>query len=372
MRILLASRTYWPSLDGTAEVVRTLAEHLSRSGHEVHVVTSERPGVQARIEEVNGVTVHKLSIAGNQMTALTGEVAAYQSLILENSWDVVHIHGGQMWTIDAVIPIAERIRSKLIFTPHGSPAFGNPEWSAYYERLFAALAAYFHCTTLLSASSPFAIGLLQNEIQHAVIGNGVDVAGIDSSQQSVRASWGFSTSPWVVNVGNHAPVKGHKMIHALARASKKANFSIVGNSYPAEKYGLGRYGVQGGCYYSCSVAARLIPNLFLHQHLKRFEVLAAIKEADVFILPSTTEAFPLVILEAMAAGTPWVGFDVGNLRELKGGIVVSGVKPMQDMLADLLANPEQRGQLGREGKEFVAKNYDWPIILAKYEEIYHA
>lgn len=372
MRILMASRTYWPSLDGTAEVVRTLAEHLSRSGHEVHVVTAERPGVQDRIEEVNGVTVHKLSIAGNQITSLTGEVSAYQSLILENSWDIVHIHGGQMWTIDAVFPIVEQIRSKLIFTPHGSPAFGSLEWSAYYAELFKALAAHFYCTTLLSASSPFAIGILQNNIRYSVIGNGVDVARIDSIQQSVRANWGFSASPWVVNVGNHAPVKGHATIRALARANRETNFSIVGNSYPAEKYALGRYGVQGGCYYSCSVAARVIPNLFLHQHLKRLEVLAAIKESDVFILPSTTEAFPLVILEAMAAGTPWVGFDVGNLKELKGGVVVGGVESMQSTLTELLEDPARKEKLSREGREFVAKNYNWPIILAKYEEIYHA
>lgn len=371
MRILLVSRTYWPSLDGTAEVVRTLAEHFARTGHEVHVVTGTRPGETSGMEEINGVKVHTMCISGSLMTSLTGRIDEYQSFVLNNPWDIIHIHGGQTWTIDAVLSIAGEIESKLIFTPHASPSFGHPEWSAYYESLFENLAANFSCTTILSAKNPLVFGLLQYGIHHVVIGNGVNVEAIQANDYSVRDRWGFSESPWVVNVGNHTPVKGHNNIYHLAHLNKEINFSIIGNSYPAEKFNLGRYGVQGGCYYSCALAGQLIPNLFMHQHLKRDEVIAAIRQSDIFILPSTTEAFPLVILEAMSAGTPWIGFDVGNLRELDGGIVVSDRQSMQAALVRLLDDPAERRLLGDRGIRFVKLHHDWPIILKQYEELYY-
>lgn len=80
---------------------------------------------------------------------------------------------------------------------------------------------------------------------------------------------------------------------------------------------------------------------------------------DVFALPSREDAFPLVGMEAAAAGLPIVCFDRGGLPELVeasgGGYVVPypDLAAFARLLADLLEDPEERDRLGSAGRDYV-------------------
>ena len=118
--------------------------------------------------------------------------------------------------------------------------------------------------------------------------------------------------------------------------------------------------------------------------IPRSETLQAFKEADVFAFPSQVEVAPLVLLEAMAAGLPWVALDVGNAKSLDGGYVVAGEKkkegkwmyspPMyekfQSRLYDLLVDDSLRRQVGEQGKQRVLRDFDWEIVKTKYHKIF--
>jgi glycosyltransferase involved in cell wall biosynthesis len=72
---------------------------------------------------------------------------------------------------------------------------------------------------------------------------------------------------------------------------------------------------------------------------------------DLLVLPSREDAYPLVCLEAAAAGVPTVGFDSGGLRELVragGGTVVAhpDVDALAALVADLADRPDERRRLG--------------------------
>jgi glycosyltransferase involved in cell wall biosynthesis len=85
--------------------------------------------------------------------------------------------------------------------------------------------------------------------------------------------------------------------------------------------------------------------------------------ADVFVLPSREDPFPLVCLEAAAVGTPIVCFDTGGIVELvepaEAGIVVPypDVRAMTDAVCGLLDDPAAREAAGENGARTVHASY---------------
>jgi len=53
--------------------------------------------------------------------------------------------------------------------------------------------------------------------------------------------------------------------------------------------------------------------------------------ADVFLMPSEEEGFPRVLLEAMAAGLPFVAYDVGGVKEITPSAFSSNILPAGDI-----------------------------------------
>jgi glycosyltransferase involved in cell wall biosynthesis len=178
----------------------------------------------------------------------------------------------------------------------------------------------------------------------------------------------------VVNVSTHSPAKNHGALFGLARAlggiDRSAHVTQIGTAHRASKWNLGRLGVRGGCYYRCAATAPFASNLTMKLGASRAETVSAVKEADLFILTSSWEASPLVILEAMAAGTPFVSFDTGCVREHAGGRVVASLPEMVAATRELLSNPELRRHLGEQGKARIAERHDWEVIVTAYENLY--
>jgi D-inositol-3-phosphate glycosyltransferase len=110
--------------------------------------------------------------------------------------------------------------------------------------------------------------------------------------------------------------------------------------------------------------------------LPREELAALDALAHVVAVPSLTETFGLVALEAQAAGTPVVASAVGGLLDVVkdgvGGRLVEGRDPVRfaDALADVLTDPSLRARLGRDGRRH-AESFTWSRaadrLLALYE-----
>ncbi len=105
---------------------------------------------------------------------------------------------------------------------------------------------------------------------------------------------------------------------------------------------------------------------------------------DVLVLTSISEAQPLVVLEAGAAGIPSVSTDVGSCRELilgrideeprlsPGGAVTPLANPAAtaQAIAQLLADPAVRNQAGEAMRERVRRYYDKRLIDQIYGQLY--
>ena len=98
--------------------------------------------------------------------------------------------------------------------------------------------------------------------------------------------------------------------------------------------------------------------------------MSAIQEADLVVSTSRWEANSVVLLEAMAAGTPWVSTDVGSARDNAGGIVVGSIGEMAETIRVLLGDPDQRRSLGEAGRARVRAMHNWDMIVDQYEDLY--
>jgi glycosyltransferase involved in cell wall biosynthesis len=101
----------------------------------------------------------------------------------------------------------------------------------------------------------------------------------------------------------------------------------------------------------------------------------AYASADILFYPSITEAFPNVVLEAMASGLPAVCADtIGANTFVKPGGTGFLVDPSSDegyakALAELLDNPGLRARMGAKGHEDAAR-FSWPAVLDEVIENY--
>lgn len=102
----------------------------------------------------------------------------------------------------------------------------------------------------------------------------------------------------------------------------------------------------------------------------------ALREMDVFVLPSRTEGCPIVILEAMAMGLPVVATDVGGNPELvvhnKTGILFpqGDEQMLSDAICELIKNREKAREMGQNGRKRAFTRFHPSSFASRMMSIY--
>jgi glycosyltransferase involved in cell wall biosynthesis len=98
---------------------------------------------------------------------------------------------------------------------------------------------------------------------------------------------------------------------------------------------------------------------------------------DVFVTPSLLETFGNTAMEAMACGTPVVGYATSGLKDVvDSGITGLLQEPVgcetsiYQALDFLVANPEARVQMGVAARRRVEEIFDVRLMAARYKELY--
>lgn len=97
---------------------------------------------------------------------------------------------------------------------------------------------------------------------------------------------------------------------------------------------------------------------------------------DCFVLPSLWEGFPIVLLEAMAAGVPVVATDIpGNDEAVSSGrngwLVFPGdPSALAEKVLGLLNDPEQASMFAHAGRERILKEFTMAKMLASIQNVY--
>ena len=99
---------------------------------------------------------------------------------------------------------------------------------------------------------------------------------------------------------------------------------------------------------------------------------------DVFVLPSLSEGFGIVNLEAMACGKPVISTRVGGIIDVvidgKTGLLVdpANIDELYLAMNKFLENPNLAIEMGKEGRKRVVENFSWDIIAEKLDNAYKA
>jgi glycosyltransferase involved in cell wall biosynthesis len=236
----------------------------------------------------------------------------------------------------------------------------NPDKSSAQ---IALQRAAYGCAHLVVANSRAAADRLRVERvparKIAVVPN-----GLDCQQFQPRA--GTSRPRKVVVVANLRPEKGHAvLIDAAVEILERipdARFELVG----------------GGPELDALVArteARRIRHAFTFLG-HRDDVAARLAAADIFVLPSRSEAFPNAVLEAMAAGLPIVASGVGGIPELiddnrTGLLVPAGESEvLADRIRRVMTEPALATRLGDAARVEAAARYSFDRMVGAFDALY--
>lgn len=369
MRILHTIAYYPPGFGGGAtEVVRQVSERLVRRGHEVTVATTFSPQRQAAT--LNGVAVHQFDIHGvlrQSVLGIRGEVDAFRRFLCEGEFDIILNYAAQTWHTDLTCRCLPVLKARCVLAAcgySGLVGWRRPLYWGYFRRLPRYLRQYDAVVYHADGYRDQQFGARHGITHSRIIPNGIDSTEFIRPAVDFRALYGIDTPHILLTVGDHYRNKGHDRALEAFRQLNRSDVTLV-------VIGRRMATWPRSCWNDCLRESRRSGRrVLLLDNAPRPHVAAAYMAARAFLSGSHIEAFPLVILEAMAAGIPFVAFPAGNIADLQGGQVVTSVPEMAGAVTRLLEDAEQANRLGALGQRAQRELYEWDTVVRQYEALY--
>jgi glycosyltransferase involved in cell wall biosynthesis len=373
MRILMVSPHYVPAYHygGALHVAHSLGKSLVSQGHEVRVCTTNRrnPGEDLAVPvdapvRVDGVQVYYEPTVLSRYWGFSPQLA--RRLWLESIWaDVVLIHFHYQFASLAAGWISRARGKPYIIFSHGSlNTYGLQARSRARKLLYLklleqknfakALFAAYHSPEEMDTSYRFGRG--------RVVPNGIDPQVFQElpRRNYFRQQHKLEKATIYLFLGRIDAGKGLDLLlpafKKLLQVSGDSHLVLAGadeRSYEAQV----RHLVE-----ELGLANRVtLTGLITGQ-----DKLAALQDADVFVLPSRSEGLSIAMLEAMYMGLPVVVTDrVGLWRQVEKkrcGLVASfDEDSLAGALQRMAAAPDRRA-MGQRGRQLVASGYTWDKI----------
>jgi glycosyltransferase involved in cell wall biosynthesis len=110
--------------------------------------------------------------------------------------------------------------------------------------------------------------------------------------------------------------------------------------------------------------------------LSEQERFAALEAATVVVVPSPYESLSILALEAFAVGTPVLvnarsDVLVEHCRRSNAGLYYADRDEFVECLKLMMTDDRLRRAMGRNGKEYVRRNYRWDLVISKYERLFN-
>lgn len=279
------------------------------------------------------------------------------------------IHAQHIWVTAYV---AYRSGLPYIITCHGTDLVGFRKDPRYRDM---ALAAAKNADAIISVSRRAKAEVAKmyqlSEKKIHLLGNGFDPQCFkvlpDVTREAVLAEFqlGGADKPLISFAGKFTHVKG---IDVLLKAAV-----IYENDLPGVQTVLVGHGELWDEMHALREELNLQGVHFLHHH-PQTTVARLYNVADVSVLSSRSEAFPLVAVEALACGTPVVATDVGGLPDCineEVGKLVPSDDPAS-LAAALLAELENgtKHTKGVYASQYALENFTWEHLVAQMMKLY--
>ena len=354
-----------------------LALEMAKRGNEVNIFTTSINSKDS-FEEYEGVTVHRY---GTKLRIEKGNIAyGLFTKPLNHDVDIVHAHFSTPPGEIAALRYTKKKKVPFILTYHG-------DWQESFGGFVRRMALFFYnkylldkvlsCADIIISPSEYYIdesrflGEYRDKI--VAIPNGINVEdfNIPLSKEECRRKLGLPLDKDIILfVGSLTPYKGPEvLVKAMQKIVKEVpdtELVFVGSGKMRDELGklAEKIGIKNNLKFAGFVEESMKPLYY--------------KAADIFALPSTlnTEVFPIVLLEASAAGLPMVVSDLNTFKCIiedgyNGLFTKRGdEKSLADAIVYLLENEDIREKMGKNARKKV-ENYSWDRIAKETEKVYY-
>jgi len=362
MRVAIIVSAFPPNkLGGTEIATYNIAMHLARNGHEVHVITTDER--MSSICPEWGFYVHRIF---HRNIRFVGVVSFWCEIFLRLQRidpDIVHV---QSFSIGIPAVISRKIlRKPYVVWGRGSDIYTPWMFKDQISRLVIKNA-----DAVIALTDDMKEKMVKIYNKHVyVIPNGIDFSKFNNlSREDAKKRLKIKKYETIITfVGTLRDIKGVeylvKAIKIIICKNKNIMLMLIGDGNEKEKL------------------KTLIEKLNLEKHIsfvgkvKNEEIPLYMAISDVFVLPSLSEGFPNVVLEAMASGLPIIASSVGGVPGIitdgENGFLVEPRNPEQiaKNVFLLLKDSLLRNKISQNNKE-KAKDYSWENVVLQLEEVY--
>lgn len=347
---------------GVKNHIESLSKYLRLSGHEVKVIAPAPDVFQPNTHHFG--RNRSMNIAGTKIDlniALGQERRALKHFLKEEDFDIIHFH--TFWNPALPFQVSRYSNAKHIATFHDTP---KSEWVGKTVMPLAAKAVFKLMDEIISVSESQANYISRFSSRKInIIPNGID---LDVYHQHIDPLKIFQDGMFnLLFLGRLEPRKG--LAYALE------SFKQLKNNYPNLRLIIAGDGDERSMAIDF-IQKNNLQDVELLGFVSETEKLQLLKTADLYLAPAIYgESFGIVLLEAMAMGTPIVGFsnkgylNVISENQKKYFAIPKDQAELQQKLEALINDEAARASLSAEGKAIV-NQYHWPLISDKIEKIY--
>lgn len=351
----IAQLVYNLEIGGAQKMVVDLARYFRDHGHSPHVVCLSEAGPVADVLNSDRIEVHAL---GKRLGFRPATVLALARHFRDQRVDVVHTHNPLTHGYGAVAAALARV-PVVVNTVHGLTDPGPPTLrDLLYDTCCLLTDRVVPCCGAVNVY--LARHTLFAARRAHVISNGIPLERF--TMTSLRPRNGEFTFG---AVGRLAPVKDHE---SLLKAVRRLRDQGIACRLEV----LGEGPLRGSLE---SLAHDLHIDDCVRFLGSSANTPAFLGRIDAFVLSSVTEALPLAVLEAMAAGLPVVATAVGGVPELingaKCGWLAEPANP--ESLAGAMRQAvecEDRRLIGLRGRSFAVEHHSASGMAEQYQRLF--
>lgn len=317
MKILVTLTYYYPHWTGLTAYAQRLAEGLAQRGHQITVLTSQFKTSLAREEMHNGVRIVRLPtrLHMSRGVIMPGFIPTLNRLAKEN--DLLQVHTPMLET-NLVTRVGLLRRKPTVITHHGDLVMPNNPKDQFIERVMTAMMAQGEreATRITVHSCDYAEHSAFLSPFRAKLDCIYPPVEIPEPQPDAVAQWradlGLTENKLVGFAGRFVEEKGFDyLLQAIPLVRAKipnVKFVYAGEVHVVYErfFDKWKHLVEQERDSIVTLGLLLEP-----QRLANFYAMN-----DVFALPSRTDCFPSVQIEAMLSGTPVVATNIPGAREV--------------------------------------------------------
>ena len=338
-----------PALGGMENHILELTKHQINTGHKVNLFYNSGDAQGDNFIKIIKFPLYKLK------PQFIGVLFFYSSLLIRflktrDTADIIHLHGD--WSsLVFLYPLKRLTKAKAVFTIHDEISENN---------IYKFLMRMFLRNVDIILVTGYQINSQLKKIcdkKVIVQPSGINDLFFKENQNKYKSTKQIR----VLTVARFVEKKNIDYVLEIASYRPKLKFTIVGGGPEKERL-------------INLIELKKLSNVEIKNERSKEELYDIYHQHDIFLLTSIKEGTPTVLFEAMACGLPFVYSNAGKVNKYITSKNIflsqtSSINEYLDSIDRLSKDDKLRHKISSQNKK-EAKNYSWPIIAKKINQLY--